>query len=171
MSRDRDDELIEIGGAPPGDFEPPERTSPSPLLYRGSLLALVVGSFVALFLVLRPPESESNQEIVRDVATNTPAIQQTATPTPPGGARTETPVVETPTPFDATPTPVDATPAEATLTPEPGAPIEYTIQSGDTLSEIAIDHNTTVDAILELNPGLDPDLLVPGEVILIPSSP
>ena len=172
MSRDRDDEdeLLEIGGAPPGDFEPPERTSPSSLLYRGSLVALVVGSFVALFLVLRPPESESNQEIVRDVATNTPAIEQTATSTPPGGApRTETPAAETPTPFDATPAPVDATPADTT--PEPGAPIEYTIQSGDTLFEIALEHDTTVEAILELNPGLNPDLINPGDVILIPSSP
>lgn len=167
MSRDRDDELMEIGGPPPGAAEPPEETSPSPLLYRGSLVALVVGSFLALFLVLRPPESESNQEIVRDVATNTPAIQATATFTPPGGVPgTKTPVPETPTPFDATPTPVDATP-----TPEPGAPIEYTVQAGDTLSVIAAEHDTTVDAIVELNPGIDPDFLNVGDVILIPSSP
>lgn len=172
MSREREDDLLEIGGAPRGEFEPPERTSPSPWLYRGSLVALVVGSFVALFLVLRPPESKSNQEIVRDVATNTPAIQQTATATPPAGTpQPGTAVAATPTPFDATPAPADATPATATPTAEPGAPIEYTIEPGDTLFDIALEHDTTVDAILELNPGLDPDLINPGDVILIPSSP
>ena len=62
--------------------EPPERAAPSVWAYRGSIAALVLGSFLALFLVLRPPESESRAEPVRPVATATPSAQPTATSEP-----------------------------------------------------------------------------------------
>lgn len=51
----------------------------------------------------------------------------------------------------------------------PGALIDYTVQPGDLLSLIAEEFNTTVDAILEANEGLDnPDELNVGETIQIP---
>jgi len=44
---------------------------------------------------------------------------------------------------------------------------KYTIQSGDTLSKIAQDKNTTIDAIIKNNPGLEPDKIKVGQQIKI----
>ena len=45
----------------------------------------------------------------------------------------------------------------------------YDIVPGDTLSEIAAAHNTSIVNLLELNPGItDPDMIVAGEQIIIP---
>ncbi|MDR7871210.1 MAG: LysM peptidoglycan-binding domain-containing protein [Tissierellaceae bacterium] len=46
----------------------------------------------------------------------------------------------------------------------------YTIRSGDTLYNLAIRFNTTVDAILRINPGIDPNNLRVGQVICIPTT-
>ena len=153
-----------------GQPEPPERATPSAWAYRGSIAALVVGSFLALFLVLRPPESKSQAELVRPAAPTaeptaapepTPTPQRsTPAPAPTTPAPTSTPAAQTPTP---PPTPV-ATP---TPTPAPTA-FDYEIVAGDTLSDIAESFGTSVDAILDLNPGLDPNTLQIGQIILVP---
>ena len=152
--------------------EPPERATPSAWAYRGSIAALVLGSFLALFLVLRPPESASRAEPVRPAdATATDTPQPTPTPQP---APTSEPATTT-TPAPATPAPT-ATPVatpEPTPAPEPTPepatePIEYEIVAGDTLSAIAVEFDVTVDAILALNPGLEPDTIQVGQVILVP---
>lgn len=71
-----------------------------------------------------------------------------------------TPTV-TPTPTSTqTPTP------RPTFTPVP--PLVHQVQVGDTLSVIAAAYDTTVDAILALNPSVKPELLQPGQVLLIP---
>ena len=151
--------------------EPPERAAPSAWAYRGSIAALVLGSFLALFLVLRPPESESRAEPVRPVATATPAAQPTATPEPSTPTPRPTPAPTTPVPTTPEPTPV-ATP-EPTPEPEPTAPpgstaYEYEVVAGDTLLGIALELDVTLDSILDLNPGLDPDALQIGQKILVP---
>ncbi|WP_010249281.1 LysM peptidoglycan-binding domain-containing protein [Acetivibrio cellulolyticus] len=46
--------------------------------------------------------------------------------------------------------------------------ISYTIQSGDTLYKIAAKYNTTYQAILTVNPGLNPNRLYIGQQIYIP---
>jgi LysM repeat protein len=46
--------------------------------------------------------------------------------------------------------------------------IEYTIQPGDTLWELALEYETTVEAIMAVNPGIEPDNLLVGEMIAIP---
>ncbi|MGQ9754794.1 MAG: SPOCS domain-containing protein [Desulfotomaculales bacterium] len=51
---------------------------------------------------------------------------------------------------------------------KPGEVIEYTIRPGDTLFHLARRFGTTVHAILELNPGLDPMNLQVGMAIKIP---
>ena len=43
----------------------------------------------------------------------------------------------------------------------------YTIQSGDTLGSVAVKENTTVDALLRLNPGIDPHALHVGQRIRV----
>ncbi len=44
----------------------------------------------------------------------------------------------------------------------------YTIRAGDLLAKIAKENNTTVDAILKANPGLNPNRIKVGQVINLP---
>jgi LysM repeat protein len=46
--------------------------------------------------------------------------------------------------------------------------LEYTVQRGDTLGAIARDHGVSVADLVEFNELADPDLIHPGDVILIP---
>lgn len=43
----------------------------------------------------------------------------------------------------------------------------YVIQSGDTLGDIALRYDTTVEELMRLNPGVDPTALRPGERIRV----
>jgi murein DD-endopeptidase MepM/ murein hydrolase activator NlpD len=47
--------------------------------------------------------------------------------------------------------------------------IQYTIQSGDSLWDLADEYNTTAEAIAAANPGIDPNNLNVGQVLSIPS--
>ncbi len=49
--------------------------------------------------------------------------------------------------------------------------VEYTIRAGDTLYRLAQTYNTTVEAILRANPGIDPRYLRIGQIICIPLPP
>jgi hypothetical protein len=113
----------------------PASSLPSFNLYRGSLLALLVGSAVALWLIVRPPGSSSGDQILLTELTPTPGITRTTTATPAGTA------VATPTVAEA-PTSTAVAPPAATPGPRP-----YVVQDGDTLIGIA----TTFAP-----PGLDP---------------
>ncbi|HXU24366.1 MAG TPA: LysM domain-containing protein [Tepidiformaceae bacterium] len=140
----------------------PEAATPSSLVYRGSLLALAVGVLVAIFLIVRPPQSASTADDVRVVATATPATGATATPTPPGtqpAAAVSGTAVGTASPA--------ATPG-GSATATAGAKT-YTVQANDTLGGIAVAHNTTTDAIIAVNPGLTPETpLLIGRVLNLP---
>jgi LysM repeat protein len=46
-------------------------------------------------------------------------------------------------------------------------PVFVEVESGDTLDQIAIDNNTTVERILTLNPGLDPTGLQVGQQVRV----
>lgn len=143
----------------------PDSVLPSAAVYRGSLLALAVGTLVLLYLLLRPPAASNEGDTVRPIATNTPAITATATSTPQGSSLT------TPTPMVTVPAGATAADGgEPTATPTPTTRT-YTVQAGDTLSEIATRFGTTVDAILELNPGVVPERLQPGTVLRLPPAP
>lgn len=53
--------------------------------------------------------------------------------------------------------------------PPTGGTINYTVVRGDTLRNIAARYNTTVNAILALNPQIfNPNLIYPGQVLVIP---
>ncbi len=53
---------------------------------------------------------------------------------------------------------------------EPQVDRYYTVRRGDTLERIARETNTTVAALREANPGLNPRRLIPGQSIEIPGS-
>jgi LysM repeat protein len=58
-------------------------------------------------------------------------------------------------------------PATTTTTGNPRRGKFYRVQAGDTLESIASDHGTTVEALLELNPGIDPVALNIGQRIRV----
>jgi LysM repeat protein len=62
------------------------------------------------------------------------------------------------------------TTAGTTTRPPPPAPARrtYAIQAGDTLDEVALEHNTTVERLLQLNPRIDPTSLQVGQRIVVP---
>lgn len=103
----------------------PASALPSFNLYRGSLLALLVATAVALWLLVRPPGSGDGREVIITELTPTSIVSEVGrTATPPRPARTATRTVE----------------ARATLTPETTATPavrEYIVEEGDTLSSIA----------------------------------
>src|SRR6188508_1690683 len=81
----------------------PEAAVPSAAVYRGSILALVIATLVVVFLLVRPPETQSGTALVRELPTSTAAISVTATPTGPGGSGQATPRPGTQVPTDETP--------------------------------------------------------------------
>lgn len=112
----------------------PASSLPSFNLYRGSLLALLVGTAVALWLLIRPPGPSGGDEVVfADITPTEAATLVAATPTPLGPttpAVTGTPATPTPA---ASPTPT-AGPPGPTPTPQP---VVYEVVEGDTLLTIA----------------------------------
>jgi peptidoglycan/xylan/chitin deacetylase (PgdA/CDA1 family)/LysM repeat protein len=55
-------------------------------------------------------------------------------------------------------------------TPPTGSPVRYTVKSGDTLYRIAVNHGVTVAAMMAANGITDPNLIRPGQVLVIPTS-
>jgi LysM repeat protein len=52
--------------------------------------------------------------------------------------------------------------------PAPARRRTYVIEEGDTLDQVALDHDTTVERLLELNPRVDPTSLQVGQRIVVP---
>jgi len=118
------------GGDLCGECLSPTSALPSFNLYRGSLLALLVGTAIALWLLVRPPGSgEGGSPIGIINLTPTPIVTEEPAGTPDGA----TPTLATSEP-GRTPTP------RSTATPEDEpteGPTLYTVQDGDTLIDIA----------------------------------
>jgi LysM repeat protein len=90
------------------------------------------------------------------VLTNTPQIGVTI------ATKTSMPMAT----IEVTPDPV------RTTTPKPSAtPNLYIIQEGDTLFDIAANLGTTLDEILSLNPGIQPELIQVGQDLIVPARP
>jgi LysM repeat protein len=104
------------------------------------VLALAVGSLIGLWLLIAPPDTGSSDD---DNAGPSGPIGSTAT-------STATTVAE------ASPSPTGT-----------AAETRYTVRAGDTLSSIAAQNNTTVDAIMRLN-NLTSNVLQPGQELRIP---
>ena len=143
----------------------PEAAVPGALVYRGSILTLVIATLVTVFLLVRPPAEKTQAGLVRELPSVTPAVSATATPTAPRTA-TQPSGDSTPAPTSGAETP-DASPAEtAQETPTPTTRV-HVVVGGDTLSGIAAQYGTTVAILEQLNPGITPDINI-GQEIIVP---
>ncbi len=149
----------------------PALALPSYRVYRGSLLALLVGSIVAVWLLVLPPASADQDGPPDSIAglvntrTATPESTPTAEPTEVGGTPAATPTTE------ATETP-SPTPTE-TAEPEQQT---YIVQSGDTMFLIAeqfapagVAAADFADRIAQANGITDLSSLQVGQELLIPN--
>lgn len=168
----------------------PALALPSYRVYRGSLLALLVGSIVAVWLLILPPASADQDGPPESIAglVNEPTVTATATAEASGTAEGEggTPGSEAPEGTgeaeggeDASPTPPPegTEPPESTPTgtPEPQEQT-YIVQSGDTLLIIAqqfapagTDPTTFANTIAAANGITDPSSLQVGQELTIPA--
>ncbi len=119
----------------------------------------------------KPPLTEPTPTLV--VQRITPAFPSsgTALPTVPITLTQQTAVPSESAEPTITAIPTQSSGPTATIAPSvPGGSTTYTIQWGDWLSKIADRFGVTNQAILTANPGLDPNRIIPGQVIVIPSA-
>jgi len=93
------------------------------------------------------------------------ASQMTATAAAvlqPGGATPVPPTAINPTAVVATPLPITATPIPV------GCSNPYTVKQGDWIYKIARDCGVEPSAIIALNPGINPNRIVPGQLLNMP---
>lgn len=156
----------------------PTSALPSYRVYRGSLIALLIGSVFAVWLLVRPggeaDQAGPSSALAAVLPSGTPTRAATPAPT---AAPTGTPA-SSPTP-GGSPTPgpsATATPPPAaTPTPAPSTPTSYTVKSGDTLFSIADQFRgstpltTYVNNLYQLNNLRENSLLSLGDVIKLPA--
>lgn len=132
----------------------PASAVPSGGVFRASLLLLLAGSVLALWLLVRPPAlpGSPSEAGLPPVPSPEPSPQPFPTLTPSPAA--------SPTPEPAS-TPQPSTPA-------PEGPIEYTVVEGDTIYSIAEKFGVTVEDLLAINGLTEDDFIHPGDVLLIP---
>lgn len=128
-----------------------------------SALPWVVGSLIVLIAAL--VAGLGTAYLVGSLR-QVPPPQSLITPTP---AATPRPTVS------SLPTTAASPGLSPLLSPTPGlsptpevTPLVHVVQAGESISLIAVEYGTTVDAIVELNGLQNPNLIVPGQELLIP---
>lgn len=159
----------------------PASAVPSYQVFRGSLAALLIGSIVAVWLLVLPP-ARADQDgppssIANLVQTGTP--RPSATPTVPGGEGTPAPSPSPTASGTPTPTPTSTATPTAAPTAAPTAtaiPTTYTVQAGDSLLSIAQrftpaggNVQTIADSIEAANGITDPRSIQIGQRLNIPA--
>jgi hypothetical protein len=156
----------------------PASALPSFNLYRGALLVMLIGTALAVFLLIRPPGDTGSATVSVGRVTPTVTPQGGAAPTSPPQA-TATVGADTPPQSEGTPTD-EATPEPTEVDDGEAAFREYVVQDGDSLygiAEVTIaagdDIAAYVQAIVNLNgwASADEAELVPGDTILLPPLP
>lgn len=140
---------------------------------RATLLILVclvlAATATACRLVAPTPDPNVIQRLVAEAVQATIEAMPTATPYP-----TYTPVSSAPTYTPSagvyTPRPTNTAPV-VPITPgsQPGSAFRtHIVVAGDTLSGLAKEYGTTVEAIVEANELSDPELIIVGQLLSIP---
>jgi LysM repeat protein len=111
------------------------------LLVAGAVLVVLGAGGVGLYAVL---QREPQVEAPTELPTVTPTATESPTPT------------QLPT---------------STSTPTPVPPRSHQVQPGEALLSIADEYDVSIEEIMALNPELDPELLVVGDVVLVPPDP
>jgi LysM domain len=149
-----------------GDCLNPASAVPSPTIYRGSLLALIAGTAIVIWLLIAPPALPGDAVAVAEpedtsaedvVAPEEPASEATASAQPTS---------------DATAAPSPEPTQGATACPDgtvtQGEQCIYTVVAGDTVSTIAVRFGITETALNEAN-GLTGAALQIGQTLIIPA--
>lgn len=148
-----------------GDCLNPASAVPSPTIYRGSLLALIAGTAIVIWLLVAPPALPGDA-----VSVSEPEQDGAEESSAPAEAPSEASATPEATGED-TPTPA-AEPTQAVTCPEgtqaQGEQCIYTVVSGDTVSTIAAQFGVTEAALNEAN-GLTGAPLQIGQTLIIPS--
>ena len=149
---------------------------PSFTLFRGSLLALLIGTILALWLLIQPPGGESNAPQSGTVITPTPETTGELTPGPaatliaggsPAAGATTAPGIS------ATPE-ISATPGVSATPGSPSASGTYIVEPGDTLFSIcadvapSLDSVECVDQIVATNGLADASRINVGQELVVP---
>jgi membrane-bound lytic murein transglycosylase D len=145
----------------------PASALPSYRVYRGSLVALLIGSVFAVWLLIRPGGGGDQ--------VGPPAALAAVLPSPTATARGDDP---TPTPAPPGPTAVAPTapPGTSTPAPTPTPELTHTVLAGESLSSIAqryrgnVEFATFLSRIYALNGLTESSLIAVGDVIKIPPS-
>lgn len=155
----------------------PALALPSYQIYRGSIIALLIGSVFAVWLLVLPPAGADRDGPPAPLAGFTPPATATATEQPTATvAPTEAPIVTATSTAVATSTATSTATPVATAEPEPAFE-EYTVESGDSLFLIAErllpagrELDEFADEIAEINGIDDPTSIQIGQVLQIPKS-
>lgn len=136
-------------------------------LARLGLLTGIAGSALLLGACTRPGAAVDATETPAVTIRSSPSVVRTATrvATPviaPSAAPSAAPVVPSTAPS------APPAPPAATATTAPAAGRKYAVQSGDTLSAIAERFGVTIQQIIDANRLQNPDLLLPGQELIIP---
>jgi len=150
----------------------PALAMPSSRVYRGSLMALLLGSIFAIGLLILSPVGTDRDQPPASIGgiISGPAPTPTPTPTP-----TQTATATPSATVTTTATAEAITTAEPTAAPVPAETTTYTVQPGDTMFWIAElflpagrELDEFVDEISAVNEVPDPTLIQVGQVLDIP---
>ncbi|HEY8598409.1 MAG TPA: LysM peptidoglycan-binding domain-containing protein [Thermomicrobiales bacterium] len=133
-------------------------------LVRCGFTASVAGAALLLGACTRPGAGGTETPTVGATARASVTIARTAT-------RTASPIAPSAAPSTSAAPVATATiaPPPATATVPAGGGKKYVVQSGDTLSGIAEQFGVTIQQIIDANSLQNPDLLLPGQELIIPA--
>lgn len=131
---------------------------------RGDMIRIGQKLVVGLNSNPKKQTASTNDAVVRPVSTSDEGIDWTP-PFDYGAELAETPKPRSEPIVARDPSTAVAVRATDNANPKKKKGRRYRIQKGDTLTGVALKHNTTVDEIMKMNPGLQPTRLHPGQTI------